>query len=164
MATAPSTTPHKVVHFHAIVIDASPELHQALQQLFDQADWDVAFAADNRQALQLALAQPCDLIITGERSSSRDDLELLHHLLPACPHTRLIILAEKANPAAVMASIRARAFSYFSRPISTDRLAEMIRIAMEEPFWDDGIEIVSATPNWVALSVRADLMTANRLL
>ena len=40
----------------------------------------------------------------------------------------------------------------------------MIRIAMNEPFWDDGIEILSATPNWVRLCVRCDIVAANRLI
>ena len=44
-------------------------------------------------------------------------------------------------PGDVLASIRERAFSYFARPFSTEKLAEMIRIAMAEPLWDDGIEI-----------------------
>ncbi|WP_457831778.1 hypothetical protein, partial [Staphylococcus aureus] len=63
-----------------------------------------------------------------------------------------------------LASIRARAFSYFSRPFSTERLNEIIHFAMTEPFWDDGIEILAATPNWVRLCVRCDAVAANRLL
>jgi anti-sigma regulatory factor (Ser/Thr protein kinase) len=35
---------------------------------------------------------------------------------------------------------------------------------MAEPLWDDGIEITSATPDWVRLSVRCDVLTANRLI
>ena len=35
---------------------------------------------------------------------------------------------------------------------------------MNEPCWDDGIEILSETPSWLRLSVRCDLLTANRLL
>jgi anti-sigma regulatory factor (Ser/Thr protein kinase) len=35
---------------------------------------------------------------------------------------------------------------------------------MTTPFWDDGIEILSATANWVRLAVRCDLATADRLI
>lgn len=80
------------------------------------------------------------------------------------PHTRLIILTEQFVPGDVLAAIHERAFSYFSRPFSTERLEEMIRIAMSELLWDDGIEVLSGTPDWVRLSVRCDLVTANRLL
>jgi len=43
-------------------------------------------------------------------------------------------------------------------------LAEIIRTAMIEPLWDDGIEILSTTTNWIRLSVRCDILAANRLV
>ena len=164
MAIPPPPTAHRTERFHALLVDSSPELNQLRRSLFSESEWDVAIAADNKQALEMAKARPFDLIITGERSTSQEDIELLGRLRLVRPHTRLIILTEEFVPGDVLASIQARAFSYFSRPFSTDKLAEIIRIAMEEPFWDDGIEILSATPNWVSLCVRCDLMTANRLL
>jgi CheY-like chemotaxis protein len=164
MAIPPHLTAHRTERFQALLVDSSPELNQLLRSLFSESEWDVAIAADNKQALEMAKARPFDLIITGERSTSQEDIELLGRLRLVRPHTRLIILTEEFVPGDVLASIQARAFSYFSRPFSTDKLAEIIRIAMEEPFWDDGIEILSATPNWVSLCVRCDLMTANRLL
>jgi anti-sigma regulatory factor (Ser/Thr protein kinase)/CheY-like chemotaxis protein len=114
--------------------------------------------------LQLAKDAPFDLIITGERTSGKEDIELLRRLRMVRPHTRLIILTEEFVPGDVLAAMRERAFSYFSRPFSTEKLAEMIRIAMTEPLWDDGIEVLHGTPNWVRLCVRCDLATANRLL
>jgi len=35
-----------------------------------------------------------------------------------------------------------RAFSYFVAPFETSVLAGMVRAAMAEPYWDDGIEIL----------------------
>jgi len=40
---------------------------------------------------------------------------------------------------------------------------EIVRLAMTAPYWDDGIEILSETANWVRLAVRCDLVTAERL-
>lgn len=148
----------------ALIVDSSPELNQLLTNLFDHADWTIHFAADNKQALSLAKEQLFDLIITGERTTGQEDIELLRRLRMVRPHTRLIILTDEFIPGDVLASIRERAFSYFARPFSTEKLAEMIRIAMAEPHWDDGIEITSATREWVRLSVRCDVLTANRLI
>jgi anti-sigma regulatory factor (Ser/Thr protein kinase) len=80
------------------------------------------------------------------------------------PHTRLIILAHEFTPGDVLDSIREHALSYFVRPFSALRLAEIIHSAMDEPHWDDGIEILSVTANWVRLCVRCDVLTANRLI
>jgi len=156
--------PIKTVHHHALIVDSSPEINQLLTNLFTQEEWDVHHAKDNQDALELARHQSYDLIITGERTSGQEDIQLLRRLRLVRPHTRLIILTDEFTPGDVLGSIRERAFSYFTRPFSTEKFSEMIRIAMSEPFWDDGIEILSATPNWVRLAVRCDIVTANRLI
>jgi CheY-like chemotaxis protein/anti-sigma regulatory factor (Ser/Thr protein kinase) len=148
----------------ALIVRSSPEIDQLLASLFQREKWQIRFAPHNAEALQLAKDSSFDLIITGEHTPGKEDIELLRRLRMVRPHTRLIILTEEFIPGDVLAAIRERAFSYFSRPFSTEKLAEMIRIAMTEPFWDDGIEVLSATPNWVRLCVRCDLATANRLL
>ena len=56
------------------------------------------------------------------------------------------------------------AFSYFSAPFQAFELAEVVREAMASPCWDDGIEVLSATPDWVRLAARCDTATANRLV
>jgi anti-sigma regulatory factor (Ser/Thr protein kinase) len=60
--------------------------------------------------------------------------------------------------------MRERAFSYFTTPFSRETLTYMIRMAMEGPRWDDGIEVVSATPEWIQIMVRSDVKTADRLV
>jgi DNA-binding NarL/FixJ family response regulator/anti-sigma regulatory factor (Ser/Thr protein kinase) len=151
-------------HHHALIVDSSPEVNQLLTNMFEQDEWDVHHAKDNQDALEHARERPYDLIVTGERTTGREDIELLRRLRLVRPHTRLIILTDEFIPGDVLNSIREHAFSYFSRPFSTERFAEMIRIAMSEPFWDDGIEILSASPKWVRLCVRCDVVAANRLL
>jgi anti-sigma regulatory factor (Ser/Thr protein kinase)/ActR/RegA family two-component response regulator len=151
-------------NYRALIVHSGPEVDQLLAGLFQKGKWEIQFTANNTGALQLAKDASFDLIITGECTTGKEDIELLRRLRMVRPHTRLIILTEEFIPGDVLAAIRERAFSYFSRPFSTERLEEMIRIAMAEPFWDDGIEVLSGTPNWVRLCVRCDLATANRLL
>jgi CheY-like chemotaxis protein len=148
----------------ALIVDSSPEINQLLKNLFAPEHWSLRFVANNNEALEVAAAEPFHLIVTGERTSGMEDVELLRRLRMVRPHTRLIILAAEFTPGDVIASIREHAFSYFARPLSTERLEEFIRLAMAEPCWDDGIELVYATPNWVRLLVRCDIVTANRLL
>jgi len=153
-----------IMNHQALIVHSSSEIDQLLASLFQKEKWEIQFAAHNTEALQLAKDASFDLIITGERTPGKEDIDLLRQLRMVRPHTRLIILTDEFTPGDVLAAIRERAFSYFARPFSTEKLAEMIRNAMTEPFWDDGIEVLSATPNWVRLCVRCDLATANRLL
>ena len=150
--------------YRALIVDSGPELNQLLTNLFDPHDWKVQFARDNQDAIRLVRDSYFDLIITGECSSGMEDIELLRKLRMLRPHIRLIILTDEFTRGDVLNAIRERAFSYFSRPFSTEQLADIIRAAMNEPLWDDGIEVLSATPNWVRLLVRSDVLTANRLI
>ena len=87
------------------------------------------------------------LILTSEKTSGKEDIELLRKLRLARPHTRLIILTDESAPSYVIDSMREHAFSYFSKPFSLDALAEMVQLATDAPCWDDGIEVVSGTQN-----------------
>lgn len=158
-----SSTDSSATH-RALIVDSSPELNQLLCSLMDAEHWQVQFARNNEEVLRLARESAFDLIITGERTSCKEDIDLLCRIRLVRPHTRLIILTDEFTPGDVLNSIRGHAFSYFARPFSTERLTEFIHVALTEPYWDDGIEILSATPNWVRLCVRCDVLTANRLI
>jgi DNA-binding NarL/FixJ family response regulator len=148
----------------ALLVDADPRVEEIFRTGFRPGEWAVQHAEDNLAALEAAQARPFDLILTSAKTSGREDLILLRKLRLIRPHTRLIILEDESTPRDVIASMRERAFSYFSKPYEIDALADMIRLAAEGPTWDDGIEVISATPEWIRLMARCELRTADRLL
>jgi DNA-binding response OmpR family regulator len=147
-----------------LVVDADPLVTSMISRVITSAGWIMQAAPDNRAVLEWIERRPFDLIITGERTSAKEDIELLRKIRRVRPHTRMIVLTDASTPEEVIDCMRERAFSYFSRPFSLDSLAEMVRIAMDRPCWDDGIEIISATPAWVRLVTRCDMGTADRLM
>jgi len=148
----------------ALLVDPEPQVSRALCAVLSTEEWNVVYAPGNPSALKLVEARPFDLIVTGTGTTGKEDIELLRRIRRGRPHVRLIILTDERTPADVIAAIRERAFSYFSKPFSTASLAEIVRCAMSEPLWDDGIELVSATPEWVSVIVRCDRNTADRLV
>jgi DNA-binding response OmpR family regulator len=148
----------------AAVVDADRQVIGVLSSVLNSEEWSVVDVADNAEVLDLVQHQPVDLIITGARTSGSEDVNLLHKIRGLQPHIRLIILTDESTPADVIASMRAGAFSYFSRPFSNQSLIEMVRSAVAEPAWDDGIEVISATPDWISVIVRCDTRTADRLV
>jgi DNA-binding NarL/FixJ family response regulator len=148
----------------ALVVDANPEVSEVLTGTLTPDAWCIRHVTNNVAALAMAETISCDLILTSEKTSGTQDVELLRKLRRVRPHTRLIILTDEATPADVIAAMRARAFSFFSRPFSSESLAAMIRSAAEGPCWDEGIEVLSATPAWIRLAASCDLRTAERLL
>jgi anti-sigma regulatory factor (Ser/Thr protein kinase)/CheY-like chemotaxis protein len=127
-------------------------------------DWAVERTVDNRSALALLHARAFDLVLTGERTTGREDVKLLREVRRVRPHIRLIVLANESTPEDVLRSMRERAFSYFSTPYSPQLLTQMVRHAMEAPVWDEGIELVSASLEWLQVVARCDLRTGDRLV
>src|ERR1700756_5652797 len=148
----------------ALLVGGDSQVGEQLRAILDPGCWALQHATDNASALLMARDKNFDLVVTSEKTSGRADVELLRKLRRISPHTRLIILTEESTPTDVIASMREHAFSYFSKPFSPGALAVMIRSAIEEPCWDDGIEVVSATPEWIRIYARCDLKTADRVL
>ena len=148
----------------ALIVDADPQVNRALDRVLDSKEWMIVHARDNRSVLKLVEARPFDLIITSAESSGKEDIDLLRSIRRVRPHVRLIILTDESTPADVITAMRERAFSYFSKPFSTAAFSDIVRSATSEPLWDDGIELVSATPEWISIIARCDRKTADRLV
>jgi CheY-like chemotaxis protein/anti-sigma regulatory factor (Ser/Thr protein kinase) len=148
----------------ALVVDADQNLKDILVSVLKPGIWAIQYVATNNAALKAAKGRSFELVITSERTSGQEDVELLRKIRAVRPHTRMIILAHESTSDNVLAAMRDHAFSYFSKPYSPDQLAQMIQLATEVPAWDDGIELQSATPEWIRLEVRCQPRTADRLL
>jgi anti-sigma regulatory factor (Ser/Thr protein kinase) len=149
---------------HKTVLAVGPDADLAGRMAAILPDWKIERVPDNISALVQLESRPYDLVVTGTETTGREDIELLRKIRLVRPHIRLIILASESTPADVIASMRERAFSYFSQPFSWTTFAEMVLNASDQPCWDDGIEVLSATPSWIRLAVRCDVSTADRLL
>src|SRR5689334_20724735 len=100
----------------ALLVGGDSQVGEQLRAILDPGRWALQHAPDNATALALATDKTFDLIVTSEKSSGREDVELLRQLRRIRPHIRLIILAEESTPADIISSMREHAFSYFSKP------------------------------------------------
>jgi len=164
MATPCGCADASVQQKTALVVASGGDVDELLTNVLASDGWSIRRAVDNHHALAVATTELFDLIITGRKTLVPEDVELFHKIRSSRPHVRLIILADKFTPGDVISAMREGAFSYFSAPFQAAELAEMVREAMASPCWDDGIEILSATPAWVRLAARCDLGTADRLV
>ncbi len=164
MSALPNLASHPMLVRNALVIGHDVDIEELLRRVLDRRSWAVEHVADNAAALARVQKKSFDLILTSQTTSGQRDIELLRKIRRVRPHTRLIILTDDGTPADVIESMRERAFSYFSKPFSLDTLAVMVSMAVDGPCWDDGIELISATPEWIRLLVRCDLKSAERVL
>lgn len=147
-----------------LLIEPEADGTATLSCLFEQPAWEVGYATDNESALEKATQEPYDLIVTNAATSGPEDVVLLRRLRNVRPHTRLIILAKEKTPGDVLNALRYHAFSYFTVPVPREDLRQLIENAMREPVWDDGIELLQGTQEYVVLAVRCDLGTLDRLM
>jgi anti-sigma regulatory factor (Ser/Thr protein kinase)/CheY-like chemotaxis protein len=159
--TSSATAPTSRV---ALFIGEDAEVESALAAILNPEGWRMRKAAGNDEAFALVKSAPFDLVITGRHTSGRDDVAFLRKIRSVRPHTRMIILTDESTPADVIASMREYAFGYLSKSFSMESLNEIVQMALDSPAWDDGIEIVSATPQWIKLHVRCERQTADRVL
>jgi anti-sigma regulatory factor (Ser/Thr protein kinase)/ActR/RegA family two-component response regulator len=147
-----------------LVVDPDRKVNHVLDRLVTDEGWDLQHAPDNQAALSALEARPFKLIITGQKTSGREDLELLRKIRRIRPHVRMIILTDESTPGDIIASLRENAFSYFCAPFYPALLSNMVHLALTLPSWDDGIEVISATPNWIRLLATCTRGTADRLV
>jgi anti-sigma regulatory factor (Ser/Thr protein kinase)/DNA-binding NarL/FixJ family response regulator len=149
---------------NALAVDADQDLKELLISVLTPGVWAIQYVPTNNAALHSAKSMAFELVITSERSSGKEDIELLRQIRALRAHTRVIILAAESTPTDVLTAMRDHAFSFFSKPYSPERLLNMIEMSTQVPVWDDGIELRSSTPQWIHLEVRCQVRTADRLL
>lgn len=161
---SPSTAKAPLPSKKMLVVDPGSKVNDVLNRLVADEGWSLHRSADNQAVLSDMEIFPFDLIITGQETTGREDLELLRKIRRTRPHIRMIIITDKSTPADVVAALRENAFMYLRAPFEPSQLSDMVRLAMTDPPWDDGIEVISATPNWIRLLARCTRGTADRLI
>ena len=102
MSCAPNTGTRPFAVKNALVVGADPQIRTVLLSVLKPGSWVVMSVADNLAALAAARARAFDLIVTSDKTSGREDIELLRQIRRVRPHTRLIILAGESTPADVI--------------------------------------------------------------
>jgi anti-sigma regulatory factor (Ser/Thr protein kinase) len=80
------------------------------------------------------------------------------------PDAKVMVMTADSTPANIVRAIREHAFSYFSKPFSPSAVADTIAQAVDMHPWQDDIEVLSASPEWISLRLRCKMETADRLM
>jgi anti-sigma regulatory factor (Ser/Thr protein kinase)/CheY-like chemotaxis protein len=121
-------------------------------------------ATGGAHALRLLRSNSYDVVLTSPRSAMAEDLALLEELQFVRPSVKVIVLAPVATPEEVIASLRVQAFACFTEPFRLGEIAEMVRRAIQNPDWKNGLQVLSARPDWLSLRVDCRRLAADRLI
>ncbi|MCU0251169.1 MAG: ATP-binding protein [Vicinamibacterales bacterium] len=124
----------------------------------------VVAAHGDVDALRRLRAETFDVVITSPSTTVEEDLVLLDEVRQIRPGARSVVLTGRASQASVLAALSARVFAVFSRPFDAGEIAAMVSGAVASAPGHDGILILSAVPDWLAVRLDCSLLTAERLL
>lgn len=146
-----------------IVIEGESPLASSVRRTLDRDGYSLLFANDIWQGLDVLAGEQVDLVITDFDLSGLDGVEFLRRLRRDHPNQRCIILTPPDAPEAVIGALREHICDILPKPFSSTDLRDAVKSTLRRcPF--AGVEVVSATPEWVELLVPCDLGTVAPLL
>jgi anti-sigma regulatory factor (Ser/Thr protein kinase)/DNA-binding NarL/FixJ family response regulator len=124
----------------------------------------IEVAAGDAPAIRRLRQQAFDVLVTAPYSELEEDAAILDEVRRARPGVKIVFLAPHTTPELVIEALRQRVFACFSAPFDASEIADMLSRALEAGDWKDGIEVLSATPDWMHVRVNCRLLSAERLV
>ena len=106
-------------------------LRASLAELLEQEGYLVTQVANGKQAYDLALNQPFDLVITDIRMPEMDGMTLLGKLQQLASQTPVIVITAFGTVENAVAAMRGGAADYLLKPMQFDEVLLRIRRALE---------------------------------
>jgi anti-sigma regulatory factor (Ser/Thr protein kinase)/CheY-like chemotaxis protein len=125
---------------------------------------EVDTAAGGFDALRQLRRRPYDVLLSAPTTRVEEDLAQLELVRRVRPAIRVIVLAEHTTPDEVIAALRSRAFALFAAPFDRSEIADMVARAVDADRYTEGIEVVSAKPDWITVRVDCRRLNAERLV
>ncbi|MFF0083500.1 SpoIIE family protein phosphatase [Streptomyces canus] len=124
-----SDRPHRA---RLLVVDDNADMRAYLTQLL-QPDYDVLLAADGRAALEMALAQPVELVLSDVMMPRMDGFELVRALRadPRTARLPIVLLTARAGEEESVQGRHAGADDYLAKPFSARQLLARVRTGLE---------------------------------
>ena len=129
----------------------------------DWRDCEIHEASSESDALRRLRVRAFDVVITHPMTSADRDLPLVREAREQQPGIRPIVIAPELTPADIIAAMRSDVYACFTMPVTPADLRETINDALDADDWKNGIHVLSALPDWIALRVACKRVTAERL-
>jgi two-component system response regulator AtoC len=114
-----------------LVADDDAVARDLLAEVLSGEGYRVLTAADGDEAFKASAADVIDLALVDLRMPGLDGLELLRRLAGARPEVPVIILTAFATMDTAIATIRAGAYDYLSKPFRMEEIKLVVRRALE---------------------------------
>jgi CheY-like chemotaxis protein len=153
----PRTAPASI-----LVVDDDRTTRHVTRALLAKAGFRVGVAKDGVEAIARLRAKRYDLVLLDVWMPKMDGLGVLERITRSKRKPKVLMLTSDDTPETLLRAIRQQAHQFLHKPIEPLALVAVVRDALkvgpQRP-----IEVVSARPNWVELSVPCTREAADRL-
>ena len=146
-----------------LLIGAAPDLPPLFESQSADLEWMVVQTSSLTVALNCLRRRSYHLVIAEHHQASGAGSELVAAIREAQPGVKVIVIDSAPSNADVIEAMQQKAFSYFSRPFDPAAVRDMMQSAVTELGLDDGIQVLSAEPEFLTLRIRCNIATADRL-
>lgn len=138
-----------------LIVDDEAELRRSVVHILQSTLSDVAFeiteASNGREALDLFQKKDFDLVMMDVRMPEMNGLEALARMKEHDPRTFVVIMTAHSNLQDAVTAIKDGAYDYVEKPVNAQRLAEIVRkaieaqemvsnLALSNPIFDDDVD------------------------
>ncbi|MDU9048133.1 MAG: sigma-54 dependent transcriptional regulator [Candidatus Electrothrix sp. Rat3] len=114
-----------------LIVDDELSMRDFLKILFENEGYEVFVASNAATALDVAVKDPFDVVITDIRMPGMNGLELLAELKQHFPDLPVVMITAYASPDDAVQAMRQGAFDYITKPFHVDELKNVIRTAVQ---------------------------------
>jgi anti-sigma regulatory factor (Ser/Thr protein kinase)/ActR/RegA family two-component response regulator len=147
-----------------LVIGDPQPISAILQKFENNPQWHTDFARGWIDAVTRLRMTRYAVVLVYLEMDGPPELTVIRRLRMVNQDVKIILFVEQATTDQVLGAIRAHAFSYFSYPFDIGGACHMIETAAALSDWTNGIEVLSAAPEFMTLRLRCSCDTADRLV
>ena len=140
-----------------LIADDVPASLHGLRQLLAANGYEVLTARDGEEAIEIAMRDRPDIVLTDVRMPKKDGFEVCRELRsrPATRLTPVILVTGSAETDDKIRAIDAGASDFLSKPIDTSELRVRVRSLVELKRFTDDLDSAEAVLRSLALTIEA---------
>jgi two-component system response regulator MprA len=119
-----------------LVVDDEPSVREVLERILKVEGFDVALAADGREAVQAQAAAPADAVLLDVLMPGIDGLEVCRRMRGVGDRTPVLMLTAQEGVEDRVAGLEAGADDYLPKPFALEELLARLRALLRRSGWD----------------------------
>jgi len=116
--------------YKILVVDDELNMRRVLSAMLEKEGFEVATAADGRDALELLKKEDYAAVVTDLKMPNLDGMELLSRVVRDYPATPVIIITAHGTIATAVDALKKGAFDYITKPFEQEELKNVARKAV----------------------------------